>query len=131
MHRSAFLVCLAVSLVAGRAEAVFHLWDISEVFTDADGTVQFIEFVAPPAPGGNFQNLLLDHTIVTEEVGIVVLPLETYTFSGNLPSTATGGRRFLIATPAFAVFGLSTSPFDHAAYLAGSMASIAQPSRAT
>ena len=33
--------------------------------------------------------------------------------------------------PAFAVFGLATSPFDQAAYLAGSMASIAQPSRAT
>jgi hypothetical protein len=30
-----------------------------------------------------------------------------------------------------AVFGLAASPFDQAAYLAGSMASIAQPSRAT
>ena len=32
---------------------------------------------------------------------------------------------------AFAVFGLATSPFDPAAYLAGSIASISQPSRAT
>jgi hypothetical protein len=33
--------------------------------------------------------------------------------------------------PAFAAFGLATSPFDQAACLAGSIASIAQPSRAT
>jgi hypothetical protein len=94
--------CLAAALLAARtADAAFHLWDISEVFTSADGTVQFIEFVAPPAPGGNFQNVLFNHTIVTEEVGIVVLPIRSYTFLDNLPSNQTGGRRFLVATPAF------------------------------
>ena len=44
------IVTLAVGLVlfiAAPAHAAFHLWDFSEVYSNADGSVQFIElFVA-------------------------------------------------------------------------------------
>ncbi len=39
------MLVLGGSLVFGAtpAAALFHLWDISEVYSNADGTVQFIE----------------------------------------------------------------------------------------
>lgn len=43
------LLSLALLLPGGRADAGSHLWDLSEVFSNADGTIQFIELHQPTA----------------------------------------------------------------------------------
>ena len=34
---------VAATLISGPAQAAFHLWNIREIFTDASGSLQFIE----------------------------------------------------------------------------------------
>ncbi len=79
------------------ARAAFHLWDITEVYSNADGSVQFIEF----ATNSNFQDELAGHTLQSD--------LVTYTFPTDLDpdamgngNDATANQRMLVATPAFA-----------------------------
>jgi hypothetical protein len=63
-----------------------------------------------------------------------VEPYPTHSISSQYASFALKPferRASTFPTPPLAVFGLATSPFDQAAYFAGSIASIAQPSRAT
>ena len=45
--RSAVVVCAMSWGIAGAATAVVHVWDIGEVFSNADGTIQFIELFNP------------------------------------------------------------------------------------
>lgn len=82
-------------LLAGLpAQAAFHLWTIEEAFSNADGTVQFIEFRA--LAGG--QQFLSGHTL-TASGG--PNPPRTLSFGTSLPGD-TAGKRFLVATPGFA-----------------------------
>jgi hypothetical protein len=80
---------------AAPAQAVFHLWDVAEVFSNADGSVQFIEFFT----ASNGQQFLSGHFVRTEQLGAT---LENFEFGSDLivpPNTAN--RRFLVATPGF------------------------------
>ena len=86
-----------VLLCAAPAHASFHLWQISEVFTNADGTVQFIELF-DESPGEEFVS---GHVLRTQESGV---PLQTLTIPSNLPvqpPDTTANHHFLVATPAF------------------------------
>ncbi len=87
----------SVLLVPFAAGATFHFWDITEVYSNADGSVQFIEL----ATSANNQDELFDHTLVS---GIA-----TFTFPTDLDpdamgngNGATAGQHMLVATPAFA-----------------------------
>jgi len=96
-------LALALALFAGAtpARATFHLWEISEVFSNAEGTVQFVEFETNEA----FQNLLEGQVLRTTQNNLV---LQTFTFPSNLPSQNTQDRFFLVATPGFeAVAGIA------------------------
>lgn len=73
------------------AYAVFHFWDINEIFSNEDGTIQFIE-MSNSVFGQNQQQ---DQTFTTGSGSV-------FTFPNNLPSSATAGRTFLIATQDFA-----------------------------
>lgn len=90
-HRIALL--LLVLLAALPARATFHLWSIAELFSSADGKVQFIEFEA--LEGG--QQFLSGHNLVSGT--------KTYNFTSNLPGD-TSGRRFLVGTTSFAALGV-------------------------
>ena len=79
-------------LMAAPAEASFHLWDIAEVFSTADGRVQFIEFTTTV----NGQHLLSAHQITANSDGTTV----SFTIPTNL-APGTVGRRFIVATPGF------------------------------
>ncbi|HXV35567.1 MAG TPA: PEP-CTERM sorting domain-containing protein [Myxococcota bacterium] len=88
---------IAALLAPSTARALFHLWDITEVYSNADGTVQFIEL----ATTSNGQDELTGHTLQSD--------LVTYTFPTDLDpdalgngNDATANRRMLVATPAFA-----------------------------
>ncbi len=84
-----------VLLAAVPARATFHLWQIEEVFSNADGTIQYIEFhTTSPFD----QNLMLNH-VLTSNHGLTVL--DSYTFPSNL-GIPTENKFFLVATPAFA-----------------------------
>ncbi len=88
------LALAALAALALPAHAAFHLWNISEAFSNADGTVQYIEFQA--LAGG--QQFLQGHTL-TASGG--ANPARSITFNTSLPGDTTG-KRFLVATPGFA-----------------------------
>src|SRR5262245_18048758 len=91
--RAQWLV-LALFLAPLSASASFHLWDITEVYSNADGTVQFVELEdCTTVPTCNAEEFLTGHTITSNA--------NVYIFLTDLPAN-TAGHLFLIATPAFA-----------------------------
>jgi serralysin len=81
----------------------FHLYDIDEIFSSADGTVQFIEL---SVDNHNGENLLGAHSITVTENGVT----HTFTFPADLPSSATANTHFLIATQGFVDLGTGVTP---------------------
>ena len=71
----------------------FHLWDISEVYSNEDGTMQFIElFTSSPS-----ETQIINHTITFD-------PDEGSNNTFNVPSNLSGstaGKSLLFATEAF------------------------------
>ncbi len=88
------LLALAVSgLAAPRsAEAVFHLWEIREVYSNENGSIQYIELSTTFA-GQGFVNA---HDITATSDGVE----RTFTFDSNVVGDTTD-RTLLIATPEF------------------------------
>src|SRR5437868_4418266 len=72
------------------AHATFHLWSINEIYSSADGSVQFVEF----STTSSGQNLTGSHVITCSG------PQGTHTFTipANLPSSATANKTFIIGT---------------------------------
>ncbi len=105
-------LALVVSCVVGMASpvrATFHLWDINELYTNADGTVQFIELFT----AFNTQQFTNGQ--------VITFGPNTFTFPGNTPSP-TGNHHLLIATSAFAAMAGVTPDFilaDHFLSAAG------------
>ncbi len=77
-------------LAASTASAGHHLWDFTEAFSNADGSVQFVELF----------------TAAASEQGVgpftVTSNSNTFNFVTNLPSSATANTWILIATSNFA-----------------------------
>ena len=84
----------AIALAAAPVQAAFHLWAMNELFSNADGTVQFLELTA--LTGGQ-QFMTEQKLIVYPAAGGV----REFTFPNDLPGDTTG-RRMLIATQGFA-----------------------------
>ncbi len=82
---------------AGSAQAAFHLWQISEIYSNADGSVQFIELVTQ-SPG---QQFIQGHGITSQQGGTT----NTFSFLTNLPGD-TPGKSFLIGTQGFAALNI-------------------------
>ena len=91
MRFLALLPLLTLLLVAHPARAVFHLWDITEIYSNADGSIQFVEF----STNASFQGQLRNHALVSTSFD------NSFTLPSNL-SSSTANRFFLIATPDFA-----------------------------
>lgn len=75
------------------SHAAFHLWVINEVYSNGDGTVQFIELTT--TFGG--QQFLTGHAISTTQGG----PFNLFTFPSDLPGD-TANKKFLIGTTGYA-----------------------------
>jgi len=100
------------------ASALFHLWDITEVYSNADGSVQYVELFT----NTNMQDELIDHTISSAATAKI------YTFPTDLDpdvngngNNSTANRHFLVATPAFASQPGAVAPdfvFEAANFLA-------------
>ncbi|MGH7139348.1 MAG: hypothetical protein ACREHD_26685, partial [Pirellulales bacterium] len=76
----------------------FHLWKMDEVFSSADGKVQFIEMHDP----ANGENHTGGHFISSNE--------NTFTFPADLPSSNTAEHHFLIATADYAALPGAVTP---------------------
>jgi hypothetical protein len=99
------LLTLCLALCAGQAQASFHTYIINEIYSNADGTIQFIELKENSGAGG--QNFLQGHTLVNTSGGVP----KTLTFSTNLPNSNTANTSVLIATQAFANLGSVTPDY--------------------
>ena len=97
-----WLCAIALLVSAGSARATFHLWQLNEIYSNADGTVQFIELIT--SAGG--QQFLAGHSITSAQ-GATTL---SFTFPSDLPGDSAG-RTFLIGTTGFAALGLVTPDY--------------------
>ncbi len=89
MKKALFLFCaIALSL---RAHASFHLWKIDQIYSNADGSVQFVEMLNP-ADG---ENLLFSNGAKLDSIGATNA---TFNFPSNLSSNQTANHHLLIAT---------------------------------
>jgi serralysin len=82
----------------------FHLYQIDEIFSNADGTVQFIELSVGPF---NLESFWTNQTITVTSGATV----KTFIFPADLPSTLTANTSVLIATQGFANLGIVTPDF--------------------
>jgi hypothetical protein len=85
------VVVLSVARLNTPAAAFFHLWNFSEIFSNADGTVQFIEL----RNQSNNEHFAEDAQIRSLSTGKV------FTFPSDLSSSLTANKSLLIATPDF------------------------------
>ena len=104
-HLLRWLLAMVLAFAAPFASASFHTFQIDQIYSDADGTVQFV--VLREAAGFSGQNFLSGH-MLTSTHGAVT---RTFRFMADLPSSATAGRRVLIATQGFAALGIVTPDY--------------------
>src|SRR5213075_1946266 len=90
---------------ASAAWANFHLVQIEQLFSNADGSVQFI--VLHEFTGANGEHLLGGMPLISTHAGVN----KTFIFPKNLPSSQTAGRRVLVATQGFAALGIVTPDY--------------------
>ena len=91
----AALVGVWLAFSASTARATFHLWKIDEVYSNAAGTLQFIEFQQPSFEFDD-ERFLSGITLTDSALG------NSFTFPSNLPSQPAANSHFLVATPGYA-----------------------------
>jgi hypothetical protein len=101
-----FLAAAALLAMAPASFAAFHNFQIDQVYSNADGTVQFI--VLRECCGGNGENIWGGNPLVSTHAGIS----KTITFPSNLPSGTTANRRVLVATPGFKALGIVAPDYE-------------------
>ncbi len=82
----------------------FHQYRINELYSNADGQVQFIEMAVGNVNGESFWS---GQSISVSRGGV----LHSFTFPGQLPSQLTANTKVLIATQGFANLGTVTPDF--------------------
>jgi hypothetical protein len=88
----------AIEQCEQRVLLTFHLWKIDQVFSSADGKVQFIE-LQDPADG---ENHTAGHFISSNE--------NKFTFPADLSTDATANKHFLIGTSSYAALPGAATP---------------------
>ena len=89
------------ALAPSGAQAKSHLWKFTEIFSNADGSVQFVEMqVTDPAGTGEW---VIQGMELRSDAN-------SYIFPNNLPQENTFERWLLIATPAFASLAGAPTP---------------------
>lgn len=103
----AFVVALALAAatLAEGAQASFHTFQISELYSSADGNIQFIEL--HESLGFDGEQFLASHALTSKQGATT----RTYMFPVNLPNGFTANKRVLIATAGFAALGIVTPDY--------------------
>jgi hypothetical protein len=89
----------SMAVAATGAWASFHTFVIEQVYSNADGTVQFV--VLHETQGTNGENLWSGHTFTSTHAGVT----KSFTFPADLPGTATANQRVLLGTQSMAALG--------------------------
>ena len=85
----------------GSIGAPLATWEVNEVFSNADGTIQFVEFYE--VAGQNGRRLFDGEQLKTFATGASPNdPLNVYDFTADLPSRFTANEFALVATQGFA-----------------------------
>ncbi|MDQ2962476.1 MAG: hypothetical protein M3R31_04840 [Pseudomonadota bacterium] len=92
-----WFAAVACMLIATAASAAFQ---IDEIYSNADGSVQYV--VLRETAGANGQQAFNGRQLVMAHGNVV----KTFTFAGDLPSSATANRHVLIASAGFVALGL-------------------------
>jgi hypothetical protein len=103
--KSAVFLALGAALAAAGASSVWaasHLWTINEIYSNADGTIQYIEMYNPSAPTEQNLTNKFVHSLATEN---------RFVFPGPLTEDTTD-RHILLATAGFASLPGAPPP-DH------------------
>jgi hypothetical protein len=87
-------------LTASAANAGVHTWDVREVFSNADGTIQYVELFDAGAGG----------TEVGVGNGSLTSSLNTFSWANGAVTGPTNGKSYLIATAAFAALPGAPTP---------------------
>ena len=90
---------------AGNAFATFHLFVVDQIYTNANGSIQFIVFQQSP-PADN-EHEWQGHTLKSIHDGVT----STFVYPHELPSNATRNRKVLVATQGFADLGIVAPDF--------------------
>ena len=101
-----WLAGAALVLWASFAQAAFHLFRLEQLYSNADGSVQFV--VLREASGSNGENFWAGNPLRATPAGGAA---QQFNFPTNLPSSATANRRVLVATPGFAALGIVTPDY--------------------
>ena len=109
-----FLVAV-LALAATSAWGTYHTFQIEEVFSNADGTIQYV--VLHESMGMDGQNMLSGHSLVAIQGALT----HTYNFINDLPGgecdayactlAMTAHKRVLIGTQGFAVLNIVTPDY--------------------
>src|SRR4051794_25313580 len=95
------LAFAVATTLATAVEAQVLTWQFEQLYSNADGSVQFI--VVHEFGNNQNQNMLAGSHLTNTRAGGVVV---SFTFPTDLPSTQTAGKRFLIGTQGFANLGI-------------------------
>jgi hypothetical protein len=96
------ITCVAIT--SAPALAGSHLWRFNEVFSNADGTIQFIEL--EECCGAANETALSGKWVRSDSTG------NQYNFPANLPAGTTANKHILLATAGFAALPGAPAP-DH------------------
>ena len=89
-----FVACAVILVCSGvPAWSGVHLWRITEAYSNADGTVQFVEMTTTSMSAGG-EIFLLNQVLSSNT--------HSFTFPGNLDPTATPNKHLLLATDGYA-----------------------------
>ena len=108
MRRLRLACCLAACALVAPAAPVrgaFHFWEMKEIFTSADGTVQFVEFFTTFSG----QEFLSGHTLTANSDGVI----KTFTFPAAIPvvfPNTTANKHFIVATDGFGALAGGVTP---------------------
>jgi hypothetical protein len=100
-----FLLCIAAFAMIGSANAAFHLFVVEQVYSNFDGSIQFI--VLRQEPPAVDEHEWKGHVLQSVHDGIDTI----FTFPNDLPNRRTAGRRVLVATQGFASLGIVTPDY--------------------
>ena len=99
------LVASALAFAGGAARADVAAFAIEQIYSNADGTLQFVVLHETQGqPGGH---LWAGRTLRSTHAGVT----KSFVFPGDLPSAATGGRRVLAASAGLAALGIIAPDF--------------------
>ena len=99
----AVFALLVMSAAPARAE--FHLFRVDQVYSNADGSIQYV--MLRESTGSNGENFIGGQRLIATSGN----SNQIFVFPTNLPSSNTASRFVLIATSGFAALGLVTPDY--------------------